>query len=115
MFAVLFLVPLAGCFHDTGRPTVNAVTLTYEGEGAGTHRENNRCSDDAELRIVADVPGGWIQVRVEDGASRTIHDQNVTGQAVHESHRLDGNRGSWGLIVERSRDFEGAYEVTLAC
>ena len=110
-------VILAGCVGDSG----NKASVSFDGEGNGSHDDSTDCDSDGTVFANGEVDEGQVHLQVTDGDGTELYNEEFDGGINVDSEGLDGASGDWTISAVRTSDavlgspFNGDYTFRLAC
>ncbi len=112
------VMALAGC---SGGTLGADASVTFDGNGSGSHSEEASCNDTGTLTGDGNVSDGRLEVTVSDGGGDEVFSQSFEGEFTLDPNELNGASGSWEITADRTGDdlagddFQGEYTFRLDC
>jgi hypothetical protein len=114
MLGVLALsAALCGCFNVQQQGS-NNVTISGQAIGGGSETKAVKCTGTATLSTKWSGSAGTLEVALFQG-SAAVQDVVYQATATEQTASNTFPAGEYDLVVTRSSDWKGSYEVKVSC
>jgi hypothetical protein len=113
LVAMACCAALSGCFNIQQQGS-NNVSITGQAIGGGTDDKAVKCSGTATLTVKYSGSAGTLEVALLMGSS-SVYDTTFQPTATEQTATQTFGAGDYDLVVTRSSDWKGSYDVKVSC